>query len=86
MLENAERYRFDIQTDDDASYFWKLRDPQGHQWHKSGSFEDKQVCLDSLASVIRRRNFWNIPIYDEGTLLGSPQGESDLDLVLKRRD
>ncbi len=77
MLENASQYRIDIQTDDNAWYFWILRNPQRQVWHKTDSFEDKQECLDNLTHVIIRRNFYNIPIFDEN---GEPVDPVDLEL------
>ena len=80
MLENASDYRIDIRTDDNAFYYWMLRDREREIRHKTCSFEDRQECLDILVHVIIKENWWRVPIYDEnGTFLGSPEGESDLD-------
>lgn len=80
MIENASRYRIDIRTDDSAFYYWMIRDPKREIRHKTCSFEDRQECVDTLIHVIIKKNWWNIPIYDEnGDHLITPEGEGDLD-------
>ena len=65
MLENASQHRIDIRMDEDAFYYWKLLNSKRETVVKSGSFEDKQECLDNLTHNIIKHNFWDIPIYDE---------------------
>ena len=87
MLENADKYRIDVRLDEDAFYFWKFRDPQLDQWHKSGSFEDKQECLENIAAFLMRTFYWRVPIYDEnGTLLGKPQDENDISFLMNPQE
>ncbi len=83
MLENAEKYRIDIRENDDAYYFWKLRDPKRNQSRQSEPVEDKQECLDNLEHMIIRENWWGVPIYDENRrFLGTPEQQSDLSRIL----
>lgn len=65
VLENAPAYRIDIRMNEDAFYFWQIRNRDYEVTVKSPPYESRQECLDRLVHYIIKENYFGIPIFDE---------------------